>query len=187
MTHGSCMESPSGSGRAGIRIPDCSLRDRESRLALALESVSLAGSVGVGTTGDLIGITTESFTTTPPTYPTAESSSTVTTSITPAGFMAEPDFTAAALVSTALRHHSMDSLHRMPSPGLTLARSAASIMEEPPEAFPHEGSRASGEDSTAAEDSTGAAVVTVAVTGDLVPFLQRQVTTRRTKSCALRI
>src|SRR5207302_603411 len=73
MIPGSSMGSPSASGRAGIRIRDCSLQDRESRSALALEWDSLAASGGAGITGDMTGIITESFLTTTPTSPTAES------------------------------------------------------------------------------------------------------------------
>src|SRR3984893_12258213 len=178
MILGSSMENPSGSGRAGIRIRVCSLRDRESRLASASESGSLEDMAGVGTTGDTIGITTESFTTTTPTYPTAESLSTVTTSITSVDFMAQTDFTAAALVSTALQHRNMDSRHRMPSPGPTLARSAALIMEEPSEAFPHAGSRASAEASMEVVVSTEAAAA-----GNSVPLPQTQLMIWRKKSC----
>src|SRR5207245_5298534 len=55
------MESLSGSGQAGIGIRDCTLQVRVLRLVSALASASLAGLAGVGTTGDLIGITTVSF------------------------------------------------------------------------------------------------------------------------------
>jgi hypothetical protein len=78
-----------------------------------LESASLAGLDGVGDTGDLIGITTASFSTTMATYPTAEFSLIAITSTLPeadsivaVGFM-EETFTAAS--------RSMDSPHRMPS------------------------------------------------------------------------
>lgn len=132
-----------GSGRDGIRIPGSTSAVRELHSALALASAFLADSAGAGVTGDTIG-TTESCTTITATYPTAESSSTVTTSIAPVGFMAQPDFTAAARGSTALAQGSMDSRRRMRSPGPILARSAALITEEPPEDFPLAGSRASG-------------------------------------------
>ena len=69
--------------------------------------------------------------------------------------MENPDFTAAALVSTALRE-------RMASPGATLARSVALITEEPPEAFPHAGSQASAGAFMAEEASTAAAAFTAA-------------------------
>src|ERR1700684_824786 len=139
---GSSTEPRSGSGRDGIRIPGSTSAVRELHSASALASAFLADSAGAGTTGDTIGITTESFTTTTPTSLTAESSST-TTSIAPVDFMEEPDFTAAALGSTAPHQGSMDSRRRMRSPGLILARSVALITEEPPAAFPHAGSRAS--------------------------------------------
>src|SRR6266851_4471375 len=99
------MESRSGSGQAGMGIQGCTLPDRELRLAWALASASLAAMAGAGTTGDMIGIATESFSTTIPTYPTAESSPITTPSITRAGtsimaadFMVEVDFRAGALV-----------------------------------------------------------------------------------------
>src|SRR5260370_29101179 len=79
------MERLSGFGRAGIRIKDCSLRARESRLALALESAILAGSAGAGTIGDPTGGTILLFTTITPTFPTAESSPITKPSITHAG------------------------------------------------------------------------------------------------------
>ena len=60
---------------------------------------------------------------------------------------------------------SMDSPHRMPRVAPILARSAASTMEEPPEAFPHVDSRVSVVMGAAA--FTEVAVVTAAaVTGD---------------------
>src|SRR5258708_32836398 len=94
MILGSCMESPSGSGQAGIRIPGCSLPVQGSRLASALESASLAASAGDGITGGTIGITTVSLSTTTPTYLIAGFSRTATTSITPVDFTAE-GFTVA--------------------------------------------------------------------------------------------
>src|SRR5260370_4506894 len=94
MTHGSCMEIPLGSGRGGIRIQDCFLQVRELRLVSALESASLEGMAGPGTTGVMIGIITAFFSTTTATYPTAEFSSIATTSIALADFMAA-DFPAA--------------------------------------------------------------------------------------------
>src|SRR3989441_13148984 len=75
------MESLSGSGQAGIGIRDCTLQVRVLRLVLALASASLVGLAGVGTTGDLIGITTVSFSIITATSPTAESSSIATTLI----------------------------------------------------------------------------------------------------------
>src|SRR6266852_3164694 len=104
MTRGSRMGNLSGSGRVGIRIRDCFLAARESRLGWALELAISAGLVGDGTIGDLTGITTMSFITTTLTYPTAESSPITTpsiagarTSIMAADFMVEPDFRAEAL------------------------------------------------------------------------------------------
>src|SRR5579863_7481147 len=95
MTLGSSMEPPSASGRGGIRIRDFTLGFRELHSASALELDSLAGLAGAGTTGDMIGITTELFTTTTPTSLIAASLSTVTTSITPADFMERADFMPA--------------------------------------------------------------------------------------------
>src|SRR5712664_708725 len=101
MILGSRMEHPSGSGRDGIRIQDCILRVRELRSASALESDTLAGLDGDGTTGDLIGITT--------TFPTAEFSLIETTLITAADFTAGA-FTAACLpAGEASARRSMDS------------------------------------------------------------------------------
>src|SRR3984893_18921825 len=112
------MDSPLGSGRAGIRIGDSFLPVRELCVGGALESASMAGLVGDGTTGDLTGITTVSFTTTTHTSPTAEFSSTATTSITPADFEQGMDFTAEVDFTAVLRaggvspHGSMDSRDR---------------------------------------------------------------------------
>src|SRR6266404_136293 len=128
MTPGSCMENPSGCGQAGIRIRACSLPVRGSRLALALESASLAGSAGDGTTGDTTGITTVSCSTTTTTYPTAESSRTATTSITPVD-LTEADCTVAGpkedspAASMLLQHHTA-KLVRIPVLSVVL------IMEE---------------------------------------------------------
>src|SRR6266404_871787 len=104
MTHGSCMGSPSGFGRDGIRIQDCSLTAPELRLASALESAFLADLAGVGTIGDLTGITTMSFITTTLMFPTAESSPITTpsiasarTSIMVADFRVDTDFRVEAL------------------------------------------------------------------------------------------
>src|SRR6266446_8429477 len=104
MTHGSCTESPSGFGQVGIRIQDCSLTARESRLASALESAILAALAGAGTIGDLTGITTMSFTTTTLMYPIAESSLITTPSIASArtssmvaDFRVDTDFRVEAL------------------------------------------------------------------------------------------
>jgi hypothetical protein len=163
------MESPLGSGRAGIRIQDFFLPVRELRLGWASESASMAGMVGDGTTGDLTGITTVSFTTTTHTSPTAEFSSTATTSITPADFeegmdfTAEVDFTAVLRAAVVSPHRSMDSRHCTPSPATTRARSADLIMEEQQEGSPLADRRALLEVSTEAEDFTVVAVVTVAV------------------------
>jgi hypothetical protein len=136
----------------------------------------------------MIGIITAFFSTTTATYPTAKFSSIATTSIAPADFMAV-DFTAAALPAGEVSaRRSMGSRHHTPSQVRIPVHSAALIMEESREAFPHGGSRASVEVSTAAEAFTVAAVVTVAVvTGNSVALLQRQVTTRRAKSCVLQI
>jgi hypothetical protein len=160
------MESPSGYGRAGIRIQDCFLRGRASHLASASESVSLAGLAGDGTTGDLTGIITMSSSITMGSYPTAESLLITTTLITVVDFMAKADFTAAAQVFMAKRGHSMDS-----RPVLIPAHSAALITEESRGAFPPEGNPASVEVSTEAEASMVAEVVTAeVVTGNSVPI-----------------
>src|SRR5713226_1512129 len=188
MILGSSMESLSRSGQAGTGIPACTLPDPELRLDWVLALVSLAGLAGAGTTGDLTGITTVSFSTTTATYPTAESSSTATTSIAPADFGAVPDFTAAALVSMAPQRRSTDSRHHMPSLVSIPARLAALIMEELREASPLAGSRASVEVSTEAEVFTVGAAFTVAeVAGNSIPLLRKQLTTWRMKSCAIQI
>src|ERR1700688_2528104 len=130
MILGSFMENLSGSGPAGIRIRDCFLPVRESRLVLALELASLAVLAGDGDIGDMIGTTTAFFSTATPTYPTAESLPIATTSIGPVDSM------AAVLLSTALRPP-------IPSQAPTRARSVDLIMEEPRGAFPRAGSPAS--------------------------------------------
>ena len=134
MILGSRMEHPSGSGRDGIRIQDCILRDRGLRLVSALESDTLAGLGGDGTTGDLIGITTTFVSIITTTSPTAEFSPIETASITAA------DFTAALLVGEVSARRSMDSQRHTPSQVRIPVHSAALIMEELPEAFPHAGS-----------------------------------------------
>src|SRR2546430_3193878 len=91
------MESLAGPGQAGIGIRDCTLQVRVLRLVSALASATLAGLAGVGTTGDLIGITTVSFSIITATSPTAESSSIATTLIArvrAAGSMAGAGFAA---------------------------------------------------------------------------------------------
>jgi hypothetical protein len=70
-------------------------------------------------------------------------------------FMESPDFKAAALVSMARRD-------RMPRPETTLARSAALITEELPEAFQHAASQASVGASMAVEVSMEAEASTAA-------------------------
>jgi hypothetical protein len=147
----------------------------------------MAGLVGDGTTGDLTGITTMSFTTITRTYPTAEFSSIATTSIARADFAGEVDFTAALRAAGVSPHRSMGSRRRMPRLATTPARSAALIMEEQQEASQLAGSRASVEVSTEAEDFTAAAVVTAAAVIANPVRLQTKLTRRRMKSCALRI
>jgi len=167
------MESLSGFGRVGIRIQDCSLRARESRLALALESAILAGSAGAGTIGDPTGAAILLFTTITPTFPTAESSPITTPSITHAGTF-RAGVLAEARVSMG-QHHSMDSYprnmdprRRMPSLAAIPARLVALIMEESPEDSPLAGSRASVA-FTAAEAFMVAEVTGAEVAGDSVP------------------
>jgi len=140
MTHGSCTEGPSASGRAGIRIQDCSLPVRELRLASALEWVSLEGTAGVGITGAMTGTTTASFTTTTHTSPTAEFSSIATTSSTPAGFTEPADFMAREQEDSVVG--SMDLRRRT---ARIPVHSAALIMAESREATLLAVSRASAE------------------------------------------
>src|SRR5260370_11176767 len=152
MMLGSYMEHPSGSGRVGTGIRDCTSRGQGSHGALALELASLAGLAGDGDTGDTIG-TTGSCLTITATYPRAESSLIAATSIAPADFMGRADFMAEEREDS----HPMPRLARIP------ARSAASIMEEWQEASHLAGSRASVEallvaasteaEGTAAEDA----------------------------------
>jgi hypothetical protein len=146
-----------------------------------LESASLEDMAGDGTTGDLIGITTMSVSTTTTTSPTAEFSPIATISITAADFMV-----AALQADEVSARRSMASRHHTPSQVHIPAHSAALIMEELPEAFPHAGSRASVE-ATEVEASMEVAVsmeaeaVTegVAVTGKRRSLLQTQLMTWR--------
>src|SRR5438270_12867224 len=156
------MENPLAFGRAGTGIRDCIWKDREWSSASDLELASSAVSAGAGGTGDTIGITTGSCSTTTPTFPTAESLSTVSTSMLPA------DFTAAIRVSVV--HRSMDSRGRIPRAGHTLERLAALTTGGPPEASPHVGSRASVEDSMEVVSIGAAAFTAEAGTGDTVHF-----------------
>src|SRR5258708_37335119 len=137
------MESSLRSGQAGNGIRDCNLPGQAWHGVSALESASLAGSVGVGTTGDLIGITTISFWITTAMYPTAECSSIAITSMLP-----EVDSVVAAAsmgeISMA-RPRSTDSPHRMPRLVLAPALSVALIMAARREVSQLVGSRASAE------------------------------------------
>src|SRR3954463_4566650 len=110
------MERRSASGRTGTGTRGSTLPGQASDGASASESASLVDLAGAGTTGDLIGITTISFSTIMGSYRTAESSRTANTSmpdeadsIAAAGFMEE--------ISTAARR-SMDLLRptRNPAP-----------------------------------------------------------------------
>ena len=136
----------------------------------------MAGLVGDGTTGDLTGITTISFTTTTPTSREAESSSIATTSIAGerdsimrAGFVAEADFMAEARAGVAVLaglRSRMDLWRRMLRLAPIPAHSAALIMEELREDFPLAADRALAEVSTEAEVSTGAGDMVAEVTGN---------------------
>ena len=169
-------------GRAGIRILDFTYRDQVSLLALASNRLSLADLGGDGTTGDLTGITTTSFTTTTPTFREAESSSIATTSIAgmqvsimPAGFVAETDFMAGARagveVLVGLRSR-MDLWRHMLSLAPIPAHSAALITEELREDFRLAADRASVEGSTEAEAFMEVEVTEAEVTDESVPLLQ---------------
>src|ERR1700733_7520180 len=183
MTRGWCMEDPSESGRAGIRILDSTLAVRESRLASALESASLAGLAGAGDTGATTGVGMEFSSTTTATFPTAEFSSIATISIPPADFMEAGDFTEAvafivpvvfmAETPEASAAADMDLPRHIASLVSTQAHSAASITEESRGAFPLAGSPALAEASTEAADSMEEAV-TAAVIDNPVPILQMQ-------------
>jgi hypothetical protein len=146
------------------------LADRESRLASALESASLADLAGAGDTGDTTGVVMESSSTTTATFPTAEFSSIATTSIAPEDFMeAERGDSPVA---------NMDS-HRMRNRAPIPVHSAASIMEESRGAFLPAGSPALAEASTEEVAVTEAAVV-----GNPVPILRMQLMIWRENSCA---
>ena len=138
MILGLCMESPLGSGQAGIHIQDYFLRARELRLASALESASLEDMAGVGTTGDMTGITMASFTTTTRTSPTAGYSSIAIRSIAPADFTVAPPQEDSGTPSMGSRHRTR-RLEPIPAP------SAVLITEEWREVFPLAGGRALAE------------------------------------------
>jgi hypothetical protein len=76
MIPGWSTERQSWSGRAGITIPEFGSTVPFYRLESVSESVSFQDLVGAGTTGDSIGITTRSCTTTPGTTRPAELSTT---------------------------------------------------------------------------------------------------------------
>src|SRR3984957_16214175 len=133
MTRGSFMEGPSESGRDGIRILDSTLAARESRLASALGSASLADLAGGGDTGDTTGVVMEFSSTPTATFPTAEFSPIATASIAPVGFTAPVVFMAETPEASAVA--SMDSLRHMASLVPTQAHSADLIMEELREDF----------------------------------------------------
>jgi hypothetical protein len=101
----------------------------------------LEGLAGAGTAGDLIGVTTGSFSTITPTSPTAEFSSTATTSIAPV------DFTTVESTELVFPAREVSAGRSMDSLALVQERSAVSIMEEWQEASPFAGSRALAEDS----------------------------------------
>src|SRR5580692_2735472 len=191
MTRGWFMEGPSESGRDGIRILDSTLAARESRLASALESASLAGLAGGGDTGDTTGVVMEFSSTTTATFPTAEFSSIATTSIAPEDFMEAGDFTEAvgfmapvvfmAETPEASGAASMDSRRHMVSLVPTQAHSADLIMEELREDFLLGGSLASAVASMEeAEVSTEAeAVMEAAVTASSIQPPQTRAMIRR--------
>lgn len=84
---------------------------------------------------------------------------------------------AATLVPMALRH-------RMPRPEATLARSAALITEELPEAFQHAASQASVGASMAVEVSMEAEASTAAAIGNSKQFGNATDDMEKKKSCA---
>src|SRR6267154_508078 len=107
------MERRSASGQTGTGTRGSTLPGQASDGASASESVSLVDLVGAGTTGDLIGITTMSFSTIMGSYRTAESSRIANTSMPD-----EADSLAAVAsmeeISTAARR-TMDLLRPMPN------------------------------------------------------------------------
>src|SRR5271169_5199842 len=162
------MESPSGSGPAGIGIPGCTSRGQGSHGILALELAFSAGLAGAGDTGDTIGTTTGSCSTTAPTSPTAEISSIATISIAPEDSMA-----MILPAAEVLRHRGMASRRHMPRPALIPEHLAGSIMEELQEASPPADSRALAEASTVVE----------AVAADSVQLVETRLMIWRKKSC----
>src|ERR1700758_5132940 len=155
MIPGSFMENPSECGRAGTGIRDCMWKDLGSRLGLVLELASLVGLVGAGGTGDTIGITTGSCSTTTATFPTAESLSTVIISTVLL------DFTAG--VRETSRVASAD-FHRIARRALIPAPLAALIMERRQEDSLLAASRALAAAFMAAEGFTEAVVMAVVAT-----------------------
>src|SRR5258708_14739318 len=145
---GSFMERRSASGQTGTGTRGCTSMAQASCGASVLESATLVDLAGAGTTGDLIGITTMSFSTIMGSYRTAESSRTANTS------MPDEADSIAALDSmeknfTAARR-SMDLLRPMPSPA--------------PAPVPSEGliTEARLEDSPPADSPASAAALVVA-------------------------
>lgn len=164
-TPGLCTENRWLLGRDGIRCRASSTPDPQSPSVSALESDSLAVSVGDGRIGDSTGIITISSSTTTDISLTAESSLTAAASTTDMRIStADPDFTQreisertdsqvhsmASAVSTA-SEISMRSAVSTYNLARVRVRSAASIMEASPVVSPPEGIRALAEDSTAAE------------------------------------
>jgi hypothetical protein len=179
MTLGSCMESPSGSGQTGIGIRGSSLMVRELHLASALESAFLVGTVGAGTTGDTIGITTAFVSTITTTSHTAESSPTATTSI------AAVDFMTADFAVVASPTHGASAGRITDSTALVPVHSAALTMEESREGSPIADGRALAEASVEVVVSE-AAVFTgeAAVAGNSVPLPETRLMIWRKNSCA---
>ena len=185
------MESPSESGRDGIPILDSTLAARESRLASALESASLADLAGGGDTGDTTGVVMEFSSTTTATFPTAEFSPIATASIAPEDFMEAGDFTEAvgftapvvfmAETPEASAAANMDLRRHMASLVPAQAHSADLIMEELREDFLLVGSLASA---VASMEEVGVsteaeAVMEAAVIGSSIQLPQTRVMIRR--------
>src|SRR6267154_1462818 len=115
------MESLSRYGRAGTGIRDSTSMARDLFGVRALESTSLADSVGVGGTGDSIGATTTSFSIITVMFPTAEFSQIANTLVGPADFTGRADFMERT-DSTAADQE--DSLAAMDSPVTSMGSQA---------------------------------------------------------------
>src|SRR5579872_403048 len=131
---GSYMARLSHPTRVGIPSQESFMAAQDSTSAPDLESVSLVGLDGAGTTGTMTGTTDTRISTTIRTSPTAARSLTATTSTTATVISTTPTgFTEAALGTETL--DSMAGRLHIRSQEHTLAHSVALITAEMPEAF----------------------------------------------------